>query len=81
MPPLEENLLLVEVNRLDATRGMLESRMEVFTLQLKALRKGSDRPLRPLLYVRLVGPAGSRVTLYQGRAVPRAMTLPRLRLN
>ena len=37
VPPLEENLLLVEVNRLDATRRMLESRVEVFTLQLKAL--------------------------------------------
>jgi cobalt-zinc-cadmium efflux system outer membrane protein len=37
VPPLEENLLLVEVNRLDAGRRMLESRMEVFTLQLKAL--------------------------------------------
>jgi cobalt-zinc-cadmium efflux system outer membrane protein len=37
VPPLEENLLLVEVNRLDASRRMLESRMEVFTLQLKAL--------------------------------------------
>ena len=37
VPPLEENLLLVEVNRLDAGRRMLESRVEVFTLQLKAL--------------------------------------------
>ncbi|PYO52603.1 MAG: hypothetical protein DMD83_25575 [Candidatus Rokuibacteriota bacterium] len=36
-PPLDENLLLVEVNRLDANRRMLESRVEVFTLQLKAL--------------------------------------------
>ena len=36
-PPLEENLLLVEVNRLEASRRMLESRAEVFTLQLKAL--------------------------------------------
>ncbi len=37
VPPLEENLLLVEVNRLEANRRMLESRVEVFTLQLKAL--------------------------------------------
>jgi cobalt-zinc-cadmium efflux system outer membrane protein len=37
VPPLEENLLLVEVNRLEASRRMLESRVEVFTLQLKAL--------------------------------------------
>jgi len=36
-PPLEENLLLVEVNRLDASRQMLESRVTVMTLQLKAL--------------------------------------------
>src|SRR5712692_2051205 len=36
-PPLEENLLLVEVNRLEASRRMLESRVEVFTLQSKAL--------------------------------------------
>jgi cobalt-zinc-cadmium efflux system outer membrane protein len=36
-PPLEENLLLVEVNRLDASRQMLESRVTVLTLQLKAL--------------------------------------------
>jgi cobalt-zinc-cadmium efflux system outer membrane protein len=37
VPPLEENLLLVEVNRLDANRRMVASRVEVFTLQLKAL--------------------------------------------
>lgn len=36
-PALEENLLLVEVNRLDASRQMLESRVTVMTLQLKAL--------------------------------------------
>jgi cobalt-zinc-cadmium efflux system outer membrane protein len=36
-PPLEENLLLVEVNRLDASRQMLDSRVTVLTLQLKAL--------------------------------------------
>jgi cobalt-zinc-cadmium efflux system outer membrane protein len=35
--PLEENLLLVEANRLEANRRMVESRVEVFTLQLKAL--------------------------------------------
>ncbi len=37
VPLLEESLLLVEVNRLEASRRMLESRVEVFTLQLKAL--------------------------------------------
>ncbi len=35
--PLEENLLLVEVNRLEANRRMVASRVEIFTLQLKAL--------------------------------------------
>ncbi len=37
VPPLDENLMLVEVNRLDATRRMLESRVEVFRLQMKTL--------------------------------------------
>ena len=37
VPPLEERLLLVEVNRLEASRRMLESRAEISTLQLKAL--------------------------------------------
>jgi outer membrane protein, heavy metal efflux system len=37
VPPLEESLLLVEVNRLEANRRMVASRVEVFTLQLKAL--------------------------------------------
>ena len=36
-PPLEESLLVVEVNRLEAGRRLLESRGEVQTLQLKAL--------------------------------------------
>lgn len=36
-PALEENLLLVEVNRLEASRQMLASREVVFALQLKAL--------------------------------------------
>jgi outer membrane protein, heavy metal efflux system len=36
-PALEESLLLVEVNRLEASRQMLESRVTVLTLQLKAL--------------------------------------------
>jgi cobalt-zinc-cadmium efflux system outer membrane protein len=37
VPPLEESLLLVEVNRLEAKRRLVESQVEVFTLQLKAL--------------------------------------------
>jgi outer membrane protein, heavy metal efflux system len=36
-PPLEGSLLLVEVNRLDAAQQLLESRVEVLHLQLKAL--------------------------------------------
>jgi hypothetical protein len=37
VPPLDERLLLVEVNRLEASRRMLASRAEVLTVQLKAL--------------------------------------------
>jgi cobalt-zinc-cadmium efflux system outer membrane protein len=37
IPPLEESLLLVEVNRLETTRRILESRLEVLGLQLRAL--------------------------------------------
>jgi cobalt-zinc-cadmium efflux system outer membrane protein len=37
VPSLEENLMLVEVNRLDATRQILESRVAVLTLQLKTV--------------------------------------------
>ena len=37
IPPLDGNLMQVEVNRLDANRQVLESRLEVLRLQLKAL--------------------------------------------
>jgi cobalt-zinc-cadmium efflux system outer membrane protein len=37
VPPLEENLARVEVNRLDASRETLASQVEVATLQLKGL--------------------------------------------
>jgi len=36
-PPLEENLTAVEVNRLEASRELLGSRLEIATLGLKAL--------------------------------------------
>src|SRR5213083_1702940 len=36
-PGLEENLMLVEVNRLDALRQLLASRLDITSLQLKAL--------------------------------------------
>jgi cobalt-zinc-cadmium efflux system outer membrane protein len=46
IPPLEESLLLVEVNRLEASRRLLESRIEVFGMQLKALAAlPADAPL------------------------------------
>ena len=45
-PPLEENLLRVEVNRLEASRRRLASQVEVLTLQLKALLGlGPEAPL------------------------------------
>ena len=45
-PPLEERLLLVEVNRLDASRYLLESRVAVLALQLKTLvGLGPEAPL------------------------------------
>src|SRR5437867_11192985 len=45
-PELEENLMLVEVNRLDATRQMLASRGEIASLQLNALAgMAPDAPL------------------------------------
>jgi outer membrane protein, heavy metal efflux system len=45
-PSLDENLERVEVNRLDASRQLLESRVDVPTLQLKALvGLGPDAPL------------------------------------
>jgi len=36
-PPLEESLMRVEVNRLEASRHLLASQVQVLTLQLKAL--------------------------------------------
>jgi cobalt-zinc-cadmium efflux system outer membrane protein len=45
-PSLDENLMLVEVNRLDATREILESRLEVLRLQLSTfLGLEPDAPL------------------------------------
>ena len=45
-PALEENLMLVEVNRLDASRQVQASRVEIAALQLKALAAiGPDVPL------------------------------------
>src|SRR3989449_2104577 len=45
-PALEENLMLVEVNRLDAMRQLVASRLEIASLQLKALAgMAPDAPL------------------------------------
>ena len=45
-PALEENLMLVEVNRFEATRQMLSSRVEIAALQLKGLAgMAPDSPL------------------------------------
>jgi len=45
-PPLEENLLRVEVNRLEASRRLLASQVEVLALQLKTLvGLGPEAPL------------------------------------
>ncbi|MGE3537347.1 MAG: TolC family protein [Candidatus Tectimicrobiota bacterium] len=45
-PPLEANLLRVEVNRLEASRQMLASQVQVALLQLKALAGlGPDAPV------------------------------------
>ncbi len=45
-PPLEESLVLVEVNRLEASLSMLKSRVEVLGLQLRLLAGMSpDEPL------------------------------------
>src|SRR2546426_6248985 len=45
-PGLEENLMLVEVNRFEAMRQMLSSRLDIASLQLKALAgMAPDAPL------------------------------------
>jgi cobalt-zinc-cadmium efflux system outer membrane protein len=68
-PALEENLLLVEVNRLEAGRQMLASREKVFTLQLQAL--AGMEPDAPLT---LRGElAGAAPTASRGEAVAQAL--------
>ena len=65
-PSLDENLILVEVNRLDSSREMLESRVEVLRLQLKTLLGlepetplvvGGDLRLPPVKHTREEGVA------------------------
>src|SRR5262245_50989326 len=70
-PALDENLLLVEVNRLEASREMLGSRERVFALQLQALAgMEPDAPLT--LRGELTGP-----TPAIGRAEAVALALAR----
>jgi outer membrane protein, heavy metal efflux system len=60
-PPLDENLVLVEVNRLEASLSMLKSRVEILGLQLRLLAGMSpDEPLS-----------------LQGEFTPRSPTLDR----
>jgi outer membrane protein, heavy metal efflux system len=71
VPPLEASLLLVEVNRLEATRRLLESRAEILALQLRALVGLS--PEAPLT---LRGDLASLPMVPDpGQAVSRAVTL------
>src|SRR5262245_18993532 len=68
-PALEESLLLVEVNRLEAARQMLASREKVLTLQLQALAgMEPDTPLTLLGELAGAAPAVSR-----GEAVAQAL--------
>src|SRR3989442_4511184 len=54
---LEENLMLVEVNRLDAMRQLVASRLEIASLQLKAL--AGMAPDAPLALRGDLAPSGS----------------------
>ena len=56
-PGLEENLMLVEVNRLDALRQLLASRLDIASLQLKAL--AGMAPDAPLTLRGDLAPSGS----------------------
>jgi len=56
-PALEENLMLVEVNRLDAMRQLVASRLEIASLQLKAL--AGMAPDAPLALRGDLAPSGS----------------------
>lgn len=63
-PPLEENLLRVEVNRLDASRHRLASQVEVLALQVKALT--GMTPEAPLSLRGDLHPAPVRLDLQAG---------------
>jgi cobalt-zinc-cadmium efflux system outer membrane protein len=60
-PSLEESLMLVEVNRLDASRQLVASRVEVTSLQLKALAgMSADAPLSLRGELRRLAPDADR---------------------
>jgi cobalt-zinc-cadmium efflux system outer membrane protein len=63
-PPLEENLLRVEVNRLEASRRLLASQVEVRALQVKTLV--GLRPEAPLALRGDLRPAPVRLDLQAG---------------
>lgn len=68
-PTIDENLQLVEVNRLDANRQLLSSRVEIATLQLKLLAgMAADAPLTVRGEL-----ATSPPTLERAEAVQRAL--------
>jgi cobalt-zinc-cadmium efflux system outer membrane protein len=56
-PVLDENLQLVEVNRLESSRRLLQGRVEMLTLQLLTLA-GIDAAPPPMIAGELAGPAG-----------------------
>jgi cobalt-zinc-cadmium efflux system outer membrane protein len=69
VPAIDENLQLVEVNRIDASRQLLTSRVEVGTLQLKLLAgMPADAPLTVRGDLATPTPAVAR-----SGAVPRAL--------
>ena len=65
-PPLEESLLLVEVNRLEAGLAMLESRVEILSVQLKAL--AGIPPEEPLLLTGDLEPRPASIDRTEGLA-------------
>src|SRR2546428_838369 len=71
-PTIDENLQLVEVNRLDANRQLLSSRVEIATLQLKLLAgMAADAPLTVRGELTTSPP-----TLERAEAVQRALASP-----
>lgn len=68
-PPFDESLLLVEVNRLEASLGILEGRLEVLGLQLKLL--AGMPPGEPLSLQGELSPAP--LALDRGQALTRAL--------